>query len=169
MATPMPYCEPIAEMILARISAGEDLTAISKDGDMPSLPTIYKWLHSTPSFAEAYAHAREVQAEGLAARAQQIAERTHLQLPNGMFVPADPQRDRLAVDTLKWRAAHLKPKTWGDKLALEHSGSVSFSDMSDEDMIERMRELLATGRVSLPDGWELDDDADEEEDHSDLA
>ena len=40
--------------------------------------------------------------------------------------------------------------------------------MSEEDLMDRMREMLGTGRVHLPDGWELVEN-DDEDDHSDLA
>lgn len=34
----------------------------------------------------------------------------------------DPKRDRLRVDTRKWLASKLKPKKYGDKVDLTHSG-----------------------------------------------
>ena len=37
-------------------------------------------------------------------------------------------RSRLYVDTLKWYASKMAPKRYGDKLALEHSGTISVQD-----------------------------------------
>lgn len=169
MARPLEFCQPIADGILERISQGEDLTKICTDGDLPHLSTIYKWLHGHPHFAEAYARAREVQGEFLAAKALAIATRTHVELPNGMFVAADPQRDRLAVDTLKWSAAHLNQKTWGEKQQLELSGGIKVSDASEEDMIEHLLVLLASGRVRLPEGVEIVEIEGDDFDHDSLA
>jgi hypothetical protein len=165
------FSQPIADRILERISEGEDLTSICKDRDLPGVATIYKWLHHNVGFADAYAAAREVQAEGLADKAQQIAERTHVQLPNGLYVAADPQRDRLAVDTIKWRAAHLRPKVWGDKQFVEHSGSLTLIDVSEEELVEELLALVISGRLPLPNGAQLvvDDPEPDDFDHEDLA
>lgn len=169
---PLLFSQPIADEIVTRIALGEDLTHICKDPGIPSLPTIYKWLHSEVGFAEAYAHAREVQGEGLAAKAQQVAERTHVELPNGMFVAADPQRDRLIVDTVKWRAAHLRPKVWGEKQFVEHSGSLTLIDATEEDLVAELVELVASGRLRLPAGAQIvtDDEPEPDDfDHESLA
>lgn len=171
MARPaLEFCQPIADEIVRRISEGEDLSGICKhDPAMPSLPTVYKWLHANVAFANSYAHAREIQGELLAAQAQEIATRTHIELPNGMFVAADPMRDRLAVDTIKWRAAHLRPKVWGDKQQVELSGQLTLNDASEEDLLEELLALLASGRVRLPAGVEIVEQPDHPEDNSDLA
>lgn len=172
MARPaLEFCEPIGDIILERISMGEDLESICKDRDLPSVTTVYKWLQNHVEFANAYLRAREVMGDVLAARADYYAQRTHIQLPNGMLVPADPQRDKLIVDTLKWRAAHLRPKGWGDKTHIEHSGQINLANASEEDLIEELLALIASGRVTLPDGVrivELPDDAEAEDDFSDL-
>lgn len=165
------FSQPIADLILTRISEGENLTDICRDKDIPGVATIYKWLHANVGFADAYQAAREVQAEGLADKALRIAERTHVLLDNGMYVAADPQRDRLAVDTIKWAAAHLRPKVWGDKQFVEHSGSLTLIDASEEDLVEELLALVISGRLPLPNGAQLvvDDPEPEGFEHEDLA
>ena len=37
----------------------------------------------------------------------------------------DVQRARLIVDTMKWAASKLKPRVYGDKLDVKHSGNLT--------------------------------------------
>jgi hypothetical protein len=165
---PTTYTPELGALICDLMAEGQTLRTICADEAMPKVSTIGQWRAAHPEFASLYAHARELAGEAEADLAKAYSEMTHVLLPNGMYVPVDVQRSRLMADTAKWRAAKLFPKDYGDKLALEHSGSITFNDMADEDIVERMRELIASGRVALPDGWELVED-DDEEDHSDLA
>lgn len=165
---PSNYTPELGELFCERHANGESVTAICADPTMPKTTTIGQWRAAHPEFAAMYTHARELAALAEADLAKAYSEQTHVLLPNGMYVPLDVQRSRLMADTAKWRASKLAPKDYGDKLALEHSGSIAFNDMADEDIVERMRELIASGRVKLPDGWELVE-IEEEEDHSDLA
>src|SRR3990172_7086066 len=56
-------------------------------------------------------------------------------------------RSRLRVDTRKWIASKLKPKKYGEKLDIAHSGSIE--TVSREALIERLTGLYATasGRI----------------------
>ena len=36
----------------------------------------------------------------------------------------DPQAARVAADIIKWRVARMRPDVYGDKVSLEHSGTV---------------------------------------------
>ena len=47
---------------------------------------------------------------------------------------------KLLVDTLKWRASKMKPRSYGDKLTLE--GEVSVRQMTDEQLNARLAYLL---------------------------
>lgn len=168
MARPSTYTPELAAFICDEMAEGKSLKDICADDSMPKVSTIGYWRAAHPEFAALYAHARELAGDAEADLAKHYAELTHVALPNGMYVPIDPQRARLMADTAKWRAGRLNTKNWGDKTQVEHSGSINFGDMTEEDMIEAMRELLATGRVALPDGYELVDD-EAEDDFSDLA
>ena len=37
----------------------------------------------------------------------------------------DVQRARLIVDTMKWTAAKLRPRVYGDKLDIKHTGNLT--------------------------------------------
>jgi hypothetical protein len=47
---------------------------------------------------------------------------------------------KLLVDTLKWRASKMKPRSYGDKLQLE--AEVSVRQMTDEQLNARLAYLL---------------------------
>lgn len=43
-------------------------------------------------------------------------------IPNPDYV--DPQTARVLIDSIKWRAAKLKPRQYGDSVEVKHSGTV---------------------------------------------
>lgn len=103
----------ILATICERIAQGESLRAISADIGIPA-STVCEWLSKDAAFAEQYAHAREAQADTLADEIIGIADSE-----------GDPQKLRLMVDARKWVASKLKPKRYGDKVDVEHSGAVT--------------------------------------------
>ena len=121
------FSQHIANVICIRIAEGESLRKIIKDDDMPSQSVIYEWLIRHPSFAEQYARAREEQADTLADEIISIADETPETQPvydkNGELIEvkmdnAYIQWQRNRVDARKWTAMKLKPKKYGDKIAL---------------------------------------------------
>ena len=51
---------------------------------------------------------------------------------------------RLLVDTLKWRASKMKPRSYGDKLTLD--GELAVRSMSDQEINARIAYLLNQAR-----------------------
>lgn len=79
-------------------------------------------------------------------------------------------RSKLRVETRLKMVEKLSPKKYGQKLNVEHSGSITLVDMSDEDLAAEMLELLTKGVVQLPAGAEVEVlDEPDAEDFSDLA
>jgi len=116
---PTSYTDEIAEQICDRIARGESLKQILADkesGWLPGESTVYRWLAENDFFRERYAHAREAQADGEFDQAKAIAMSA---------TPENVQVARLQVDTIKWRAAKLAPKKYGDKIEHAHSGGVT--------------------------------------------
>lgn len=109
---PSTYTEEMGEKFCERLAAGESLRSICSDPEMPSAPTIYTWLDRFPLFAERYARARSAQTEAMLEEMLEIADNTKI----------DPQDKRVRIDTRKWAMSKLRPKKYGDKLDLEHSG-----------------------------------------------
>lgn len=98
---------------------GKSLRKICAADDMPGLSTVMEWLQKFPDFAEQYTRARELQADTHADEIVDIAD----------DAAADPDAAsrRVRVEARKWVASKLKPKTYGDRTAVEHSGAVSLA------------------------------------------
>lgn len=119
--TPAVFTPAIAESILVRIAGGESLRRICEDDGYPSRQTVLRWLWGESEEANAfgfvakYARAREAQADVMDDKILETAESS---------TNDTAQADRVKIMAYQWRAAKLKPKVYGDKQQLEHSGSV---------------------------------------------
>jgi hypothetical protein len=107
---PSKYSQELSEKFCKRLAMGEAVLQICADPDMPSRETIYNWLKSNPEFLDSYTQARSQQAD---AYAEQIVIEA--------FNSHDAQIGRLRVDALKWAAAKIAPKKYGDKIEVETS------------------------------------------------
>jgi len=97
-------------IVCARIAGGKSLRAICEDDDLPTPQGVRKWLNADEGakLVAPYARAREEQADFYADEIITIADDESL--------PPDDRRIR--IDARKWVASKLKPKKYGDKLAL---------------------------------------------------
>ncbi len=97
-------------IVCARIAGGESLRTICEDKDLPTARGVLKWLNADGNDAAVrqYARAREEQADHYADEIITIAD--------DESIPPDSRR--IMVDARKWVASKLKPKRYGDKLAL---------------------------------------------------
>jgi hypothetical protein len=114
---PTDYSPELTARICERLAIGESLRSICRDDEMPSMASIFLWLGKHPEFSEQYTRAREAQAEAHADRIVEIADDDTL----------DPNHKRIMVDARKWVASKLKPKRYGDKAEVEHSGNVGLT------------------------------------------
>lgn len=137
---PTDYTEEIAASICERIANGESLRAIGELEGMPSRETIRRWLRDNPTFRGQYAISRDEQADCYAEEIVDIAD-----------TEADSAKARVRIDARKWVAAKLKPKKYGDKVALVGGAPgdapirFDMSGLSDEELeaLERIRSKLA--------------------------
>jgi hypothetical protein len=104
-----------ADRICERLAKGESLRKAAEAED-ESHSTVLYWEATRPEFADQYARARKI---GYALLAEELIE-----IADGA---TDWQRDRLRLDTRKWLLSKMLPKVYGDKLDLNHSGSVQFT------------------------------------------
>lgn len=124
------YTQEVADTICDRLAEGESLRAICRDEAMPAMSTVFKWLTQQPTFAEQYTRAREEQAEALADEIVAIADEVDVSVKHeGEDVKlaldaTSVARNRLRVEARKWAASKLKPKKYGDKVDLNHAGSI---------------------------------------------
>lgn len=105
------YTDEQADAICTWIAEGNSLSSWARKNKR-DLSTIYKWLRQNESFAKNYARAREDAADSLVDRLMEIAE-----------TESDSQKAKLKCDNIKWVAARMKPKNYGDRHHLEHTGA----------------------------------------------
>lgn len=124
---PTTFTQHMANVICTRIAEGESLREIVKTEGMPDRTTVYDWLLRDENFANQYTRAREEQADTLADEILAIADESpevdyirdkqgnviDIKIDSG-YVAYQRQR----IDSRKWIAMKLKPKKYGDKLAL---------------------------------------------------
>lgn len=158
MARPTDYTPEKGALIVDLMAEGQSLKEICADESMPKVSTVGHWRAKHPEFAALYAHARQLAGDAEADNAKRFAETTHVLLPNGMYAPIDTNRAKLMADTAKWRSSRLNQKDWGDKTQIEHSGSIAFTEMTDEDMVDALKTLIAQGKFELPGGVTLESD-----------
>jgi hypothetical protein len=124
---PTDYNEELAETILTRIIEGQGVAEIGRDEEMPDKSTIFRWLAKDKEFRDRYARAKEVCADYMAEELLDIADNASNDwmarngkdederwIVNGEHI----QRSRVRIDARKWLMGKLKPKKYGDKLAL---------------------------------------------------
>ena len=122
----------VVEHICAELISGKSLTAICDEPDMPSKSTVYQKMAVDDAFRTAIARAREAQQDALIDETVDMADSA---------TPENWQVVKMRIWARQWRAAKLKPKTYGDKLDLNHSGSIE--QLSDEEIDRRIARALA--------------------------
>ena len=113
-----PFADDLNETICQRIAEGESLVDILKEKGMPGYSTFMHWLSEDEQLRENYARAREAQGDADADKINHIARG----VLSGEY---DPSAANVAINALKWTAAKRQPKKYGDKLDLNHGGSIS--------------------------------------------
>jgi hypothetical protein len=133
---PSTFTQKIADTICDRLIEGESLRAICREEGMPGIATVMQWLDRNPTFAAQYTRARELQADALdweiMEAARQAPERVTVTVGENATKTCvdggEVNNRRLLIDTLKWRACHLRPKRY-KTATIEHSGSVSLESL----------------------------------------
>lgn len=117
---PMPFDQDIADEICEAIASGRGLISFLRESeDLPSYPTVMRWVRDQPEFADQYARAREDMADNDADKIADVAQA----VVDGNI---DPAAARVAIDAYKWSAGKRRPKRYGDnqRLEVEASGTV---------------------------------------------
>lgn len=127
------YSDELARKICALLADGQSLLQICKASDMPNRATVFDWLMD-PRYAEfkkMYEFARDVQADSLFDDLLTIADdgqndyMESVDTNGGVSYRLNGEninRSRLRIDTRKWAASKLKPKKYGDKVAVVGGG-----------------------------------------------
>jgi len=93
--------------ICRQIANGLSLRKICAKKDMPHIDAVRRLLRKDTAFQTQYSIAREEQADYYADKIIEIAD-------NASDIP----KARLQIDAIKWVASKLKPKRYGDRLAV---------------------------------------------------
>lgn len=146
------FTQDVADAICERIADGESLRSICDDDEMPNKSTVFRWLAEFSGFGDQYARARETQADTLADDILSIADDGRNDwmarygkddagwTENGEAL----RRSQLRIDSRKWLAGKMRPKKYGDKLDLSHSGTVT---LSEAELDAKLLVLLGKGGV----------------------
>ena len=103
------FTQELFDRICVRIAEGESLRAICEEPDMPARVNVIGWLEKDEALRNQYARARELQADHEFDEIKVIADLADAE---------DVQVARLRIDARKWRAGKLRPKVYGDKVAI---------------------------------------------------
>jgi hypothetical protein len=121
----------LAAEICKRLANRESLRRICEDLHMPPESSVRQWvIDDVEGFAAQYARARDVALDAMADEVLEISDTPQLgektkssalgvEVTEGDMI----EHRRLRVDSRKWYLSKLAPKRYGDRLALEHSGT----------------------------------------------
>lgn len=145
------FTEEIAEQICDLLMDGMSLVKICERDDMPHRSTVIRWMADNADFATRCARARDAQADLMDDKILDVAEAS---------TSETAAADRVKIAAYQWRASKLQPKKYGDKLDLNHSGSIT--NMSEEQLNARLAELLRKAGISGDTGGSEPDQGEEQ-------
>lgn len=131
---PTTYTIEMADQMCEELAQGKSLRTVCAPDERPAISTFFKWLREHPEFSKQYAQAKEEAADMMTEDILDIADDgsndyVEVVQKNGevktVLNKEHVMRSRLRVDSRKWLASKLKPKKYGDKLDVEHAGSIS--------------------------------------------
>ncbi|MEN9932976.1 MAG: hypothetical protein RIS17_1549 [Pseudomonadota bacterium] len=131
-APPFKWTPEIEDEIFQNIAAGKPIRDALEDDWLPGWTTFNKRLASDAEFAARYARAREVQADKLFDECLQIADQYDAAQEKLEGGTDHINRARLRIDTRKWMAGKLRPKVYGDKVAI--GGATDLPPIQTQDM-----------------------------------
>jgi hypothetical protein len=139
---PTDYTPEIAANICQQIAEGKSLVTILKAKEMPVYSTVMRWRIHIPEFSEKYARARSDQGDSIY---EEIMEIERMCLDKQI----DPNTARVLIDSKKWRAGKMKPKTYGDRqLTGQDEGP------EHESLLDKVRERRKATHLRIVNGGE---------------
>lgn len=118
---------------IANSSKGVESILNSAEYDMPSRRTVMAWISHYEDLDHKYARAKDLQVEFLVEECMEIADGSEndiVTINKGdeeyqQVNHENIQRSKLRIDMRKWQAGKLKPKKYGDKQQVQHSGGLN--------------------------------------------
>lgn len=151
---PSDYTQELADRICEQLAMGVSVRTVCKADDMPNAASVFRWIRSHPEFCEQYTKAKAESADAFGEDMIDIADdgsNDWYDQQIGELIVKKPDtehiaRSRLRIETRKWLASKLKPKKYGERVEVEHSGSIDW--MSDL--------VIARERASQPEATKPD-------------
>jgi hypothetical protein len=128
----------LATEAIRRLASGTPLVVACRDLNIPR-STFYHFIGNESDLLDMLARAREEYAESIVCEMREIAETVE-----------DVGRAKLLCDNIKWEASRLAPKKYGDRTALDVSGDLNISNMSDDELNAKLADFLAKTGAAGP-------------------
>ena len=122
MANKTKKTPEIIDRFLDEIRNGRSAAMACKQPGMPHSKTICAWMRDDAAFAAQYEKAKEERGNYYGELVAEIS----LAGLQGKY--KDSGMLRAAIDGLKWSAARMAPKGFGDRMQVEHSAESSYVD-----------------------------------------
>ena len=139
--------EEVFDEFLARISAGESGRKVCKEKSMPGWATVWRKLRDDESFMRRYSAALESRGMVLADNLDEISKG----VLSGML---DPSAARVAADIIKWQAARMTPKVYGDKqhMTVESKGGGYLDELKrvNDAIAQKAKQVMLEERDTQP-------------------
>lgn len=110
MPRPLDYRQDVADEICDLLKQGKSLRKICESSAFPDRHIVFKWLADNENFQRSYHYAREAFSDAEFERMSDIIEDAE--------TSEDLARARLKIDTMKWMLGKMRPKKYGDKIAI---------------------------------------------------
>ncbi len=142
---PSIFTQELFDKMILRVTDGESVRSVCRDDEMPCLSTFINWISQNSELMAQYDKATDIRAETIFEEALEIADTVLMgekvkTSGEGDTLKTETQtgdmveRAKLKVDTRKWFLSKLKPKRFGDKLDLNHSGNLEIG------LVDRLKE-----------------------------
>jgi hypothetical protein len=116
------YTKEMGDNICDRISDGVSLSSICREPGMPNKVTVFRWIRQFPEFQAQYIIAKEESADAMfedtLAITDEAPRMTIGKNGNEVVDTGWEMYRRTRIDTRKWASGKMKPKKYGEKLAL---------------------------------------------------
>ncbi len=136
---PTKYTKQLGEEIAATIASSELglIHLVNQNPHWPERSTIFLWRRTHPEFSDMYTKAKEDQTEVVVEYMQEVMSEPHKWVDEETgLTKVDVPMLRLKMDTMKWHAAKLKPKKFGEPKTQE-----PLNNEVDEDCKKRYKEM----------------------------
>ena len=125
------FRQDIADKVCAALTDGQSLRKACASEGMPDPSTVLRWVEQYPEFSQQYTQARARSYQLLADEIIDISDDSSADLvetDNGSRFDAERvARSKLRVDSRKWMLSKMLPKVYGEKVDVNHGGTVAHS------------------------------------------